>query len=61
MPDDQAPEAGATEAPVEPPATEAAAAPAEGEALAPVIVIRKSLMRATVALTVVLGRLRWPT
>jgi len=41
MPDDQAPEAGAVEAPPEPPAADAAAAPAEGEALAPVIVIKK--------------------
>jgi chemotaxis protein MotB len=41
MPDDQAPEAGAGRGPPEPPAADAAAAPAEGEALAPVIVIKK--------------------
>jgi chemotaxis protein MotB len=40
MPDDQAPEAGAIEAPPEPPKA-ASDAPAEGEALAPVIVIKK--------------------
>ena len=41
MPDDQAPEAGAVEAPPEPPASDTPAAPAAGEALAPVIVIKK--------------------
>ena len=41
MPDDQAPEAGAVEAPPEPPASDTPAAPEAGEALAPVIVIKK--------------------
>ena len=41
MPDDQAQEAGAVEAPPEPPASDTPAAPAAGEALAPVIVIKK--------------------